>query len=41
MGIIIRFKASWINEGEKPTQYILNLENRHFTNINTQTHKRR
>ena len=32
MGSIIRFKARWINEGEKPTHYILNLENRHFTN---------
>lgn len=32
MGNIVRSKAKWISEGEKPTNYFLNLENRHFTN---------
>ena len=30
-GSIIRSKAKWILEGEKPTKYFLNLENRNFT----------
>ena len=29
-GIFIRSRARWIMEGEKPTQYFCNLENRHF-----------
>lgn len=32
MGNLIRSGAKWINEGEKPTSYFLNLENRNFTN---------
>jgi molecular chaperone GrpE (heat shock protein) len=32
MGNMIRLNAKWINEGEKPTNYFLNLESRHFTN---------
>ena len=30
-GSIIRSKAKWLEEGEKPTNYFLNLENRNFT----------
>ena len=30
-GCIIRSKARWVEEGEKPTKYFFNLENRHFT----------
>ena len=29
-GILMRSKARWINEGEKPTNYFCHLENRHF-----------
>ena len=29
-GAILRSKAKWYNEGEKNTQYFLNLEKRHF-----------
>ena len=32
MGNMIRANAKWVEEGEKPTNYFLNLENRHFTN---------
>lgn len=32
MGNIIRSRAKWLDEGEKPTNYFLNLENRHYTN---------
>lgn len=31
-GCMVRSRAKWINEGEKPSNYFLNLENRHFTN---------
>ena len=31
-GSIVRSKAKWILEGEKPSKYFLNLENRNFTN---------
>ena len=31
-GCMIRSRAKWINDGEKPSNYFLNLENRHFTN---------
>mgnify|MGYP003691527313 CR=1 FL=1 len=31
-GNIIRSRAKWMDEGEKPTKYFLNLENRHYTN---------
>ena len=31
-GHIIRCKTKWIEEGEKPTSYFLNLESRNFTN---------
>ena len=31
-GIAIRCRANWINDGEKPTRYFCNLENRHFIN---------
>lgn len=30
-GTILRSRARWIDEGEKPTKYFLNLENRNFT----------
>lgn len=30
-GSLIRSKAKWVHEGEKPTSYFLNLENRNFT----------
>ena len=29
-GVFIRSKATWIQEGEKPTKYFCNLENRNF-----------
>ena len=29
-GVAVRCKANWINEGEKPTRYFCNLENRNF-----------
>lgn len=32
MGNTIRSRAKWLDEGEKPTNYLLNLENRHYTN---------
>ena len=32
MGNMIRARAKWVEDGEKPTSYFLNLENRHFTN---------
>ena len=31
-GLLVRSRANWINEGEKPTHYFCNLENRHFIN---------
>lgn len=31
-GTFIRSKARWIEDGEKPTKYFLNLEKRHFVN---------
>ena len=31
-GIAVRCRATWMNEGEKPTRYFCNLENRHYTN---------
>ena len=31
-GILVRSRANWINEGEKPTHYFCNLENRNFVN---------
>ena len=30
-GGLIRSRAKWITEGEKPTNYFFNLENRHFS----------
>ena len=30
-GVRIRSRAKWINEGEKPSTYFCNLENRNFT----------
>lgn len=30
-GSLIRSRAKWVLEGEKPTKYFCNLENRHFT----------
>ena len=29
-GTLIRSRAKWIEQGEKPTNYFCNLENRHF-----------
>lgn len=29
-GVFIRSKAKWIHEGEKPTRYFCNLENRNY-----------
>ena len=31
-GMIIRSKAQWYEEGEKPTKYFLNLEKRNYNN---------
>ena len=31
MNNMIRSRAKWVEEDEKPTNYFLNLENRHFT----------
>ena len=31
-GIAVRCRTTWINEGEKPTHYFCNLENRNFVN---------
>ena len=31
-GIAVRCRTTWINEGEKPTHYFCNLENRNFIN---------
>ena len=31
-GTLIRSKARWIEEGEKPTKYFLNLKKRNFVN---------
>lgn len=31
-GSMIRSKAKWIDEGEKPTEYFCNLEKRNYTN---------
>ena len=31
-GITVRSRANWIHEGEKPTRYFCNLENRNFVN---------
>ena len=33
-GSLIRARANWIENGEKPTRYFCGLENRHFTNKN-------
>ena len=33
-GALIRARANWIENGEKPTRYFCGLENRHFTNKN-------
>ncbi len=30
-GTLVRAKARWIEEGEKPTKYFCNMENRHYT----------
>ena len=30
-GSLIRSRAKWITEGEKPTNYFFNLENRHYS----------
>lgn len=32
MGNLIRSRAKWLSEGEKPTSYFLNLENRNYVN---------
>ena len=32
MGNIIRSRAKWMDEWEKPTKYFLNLEKRHYKN---------
>lgn len=32
MGNLVRSRAKWLSEGEKPTSYFLNLENRHYVN---------
>ena len=32
MGNIIRSRTKWMDEGENPTKYCLNLEKRHYTN---------
>ena len=32
IGSIVRSRAKWTEEEEKPTNYFLNLENRHYTN---------
>lgn len=32
IGSMVRSRAKWADEGEKPTNYFLNLENRHYTN---------
>lgn len=29
---MVRSRAKWVDEEEKPTNYFLNLENRHYTN---------
>lgn len=31
-GLIIRAKAKWIEDGEKPSKYFTNLEKRHYVN---------
>ena len=28
----MRSRAKWMDEGENPTNYFLNFENRHYTN---------
>ena len=33
-GLLVRTKARWIEEGEKPTKYFCSLEKRNFTNKN-------
>lgn len=32
IGSMVRSRAKWVDEEEKPTNYFLNLENRHYTN---------
>lgn len=32
IGHMIRGKARWVEEGEKPTRYFCNLENRNYIN---------
>ena len=32
MGSLIRSRANWVENGEKPTKYFCNLESRHYTN---------
>ena len=31
-GLIIRSKSNWVEQGEKPTRYFLNLESRNYLN---------
>lgn len=31
-GIMLRTKVTWLDSGEKPSKYFLNLENRNYTN---------
>ena len=39
--MLIRSRARWLEEGEKPTNYFFNLENRHFVSkrMSTLTNK--
>ena len=36
-GLFIRSRAKWIEEGEKPTKYFLNMEKRNYTRILTKS----